>query len=204
MNDQQRQLVSRIQAGDAAAKKELFERYKTAIFWKICRVLKTDAFSLEDVASEVHLALMQELSKASFQPDHWISLDAFVWGVTHNKIRDWFKEQKRDRRVFQHDAFAEKMAEAAEDYRLESEELAQLLRTCLRRLKPAYQEALDLRYFKELSVAEISAQLGLPPRRVSERIHYAIKLLRKAWEKAGKVASIFALLGLFLQRGPIT
>ena len=204
MNDQQRQLVSRIQAGDAAAKKELFESYKTAIFWKICRTIKADAFCLEEVASEVYLALLQELSKPSFQPEQWISLDAFVWGVANHKIHDWFKRQKQRNRVFHDLTLAEEIAAAAEEYRLENEESAQLLRVRLQDLQPQYKDVLELRYFKELSIAEISVQLGLPPRRVSERIHYALKLLRKAWKKASKSASIFALLGLLLQRGPIT
>jgi RNA polymerase sigma factor (sigma-70 family) len=53
----------------------------------------------------------------------------------------------------------------------------------LQALEFKYKEALELRYFKELSVPEISAQLGIPPRRVSERIHYALKLLRQAYQK---------------------
>ena len=89
-----------------------------------------------------------------------------------------------------------------EDYRLEDEERAGLVRACLQNLRPPYKEALELRYFKELSIAEMSAQLGLPPRRVSERIHYALKLLRKTWKKSGIGVSILALLGLFSLRGP--
>jgi RNA polymerase sigma-70 factor (ECF subfamily) len=203
MNDQQRQLVSRIQAGEAAAKKELFERYQNPIFWKISRAVQAEAFSLEDLASEVYLALLQELSKTSFQPGQWISLDAFVWGVTNNKIRDWFKKQKRGRQVFEDHPPAEEIAAAAEEYRFESEELTRALKSCMNTLQPEYKEALDLRYFKEFSISEISAQLDLPSRRVSERIHYALKLLRIAWKKPGKGASIFALLGLFLYRGLI-
>ncbi len=201
MNDRQRRLVSRIQAGEAAAKKELFERYKTPIFWKICRVVKADAFSLKDIASEVYLALLQELAKTSFQPQQWVSLDAFVWGVTNHKILDWFRQQKRDRRVFENEAAAAGVAAAAEDFRLETEECGRQLRACLNDLKPEYRHALDLRYFKELSIPEISAQLGLPRRRVSERIHYALKLLRKVSAKPGEDTSIFALLELFFCGG---
>lgn len=192
MNDQQLHLVQRIQSGDTGAAQELFLRYQKPILWKISRAIQTDAASIEDVAGEVYLALIESLRKESFRPESWQSLDAFVWGVTNNKIRDWFKKQKRDRRVFEDDSIAAQVVAAAEDYRLESEEITRILRTGLNRLKPRYREILNLRYFKEMSIPEISVQLGLPPRRVSERIHYALKLLRKASQK--KEASILGLL----------
>jgi RNA polymerase sigma-70 factor (ECF subfamily) len=192
MNDQQLRLVQRIQSGDAGAARELFSRYQKPILWKISRAIQTDTANLNDVAGEVYLALIESLRKESFRPEGWQSLDAFVWGVTNNKIRDWFKKQKRDRRVFENDPIAAQVVAAVEDYRLENEEITQILKTSLNRLKPRYREVLDLRYFKEMSIPEIGAQLGLPPRRVSERIHYALKLLRKASQK--KEASILGLL----------
>ncbi len=204
MNEQQLRLVQRIQAGDATATKELFLSFQKPILWKISRSVHTDTANLKDVAGEVYLALIEGLHKDSFEPARWASLEAFVWGVTNNKIRDWYKKQKRDRRVFEDDPIAAQVVAAAEDYRLESEEITRVLREGLSSLKPRYKEVLDLRYFKELTIPEISAQLGLPPRRVSERIHYALKLLRKAWGKSGKGTSIFGLLGLFLYRGPVT
>src|SRR5262245_16010012 len=198
MNDQQLSLVQRIQSGDASAARQLFLRYQKPIFWKISRVIQSDAANLEDVAGEVYLALIEYLRKESFQAENWQTLDAFVWGVTNNKIRDWFKRQKRDRRVFEEGPIRAQVAAAAEDYRLESEEITRMLRAGMNRLKPQYKEVLDLRYFKELTVSEIGAQLDLPPRRVSERIHYALKLLRRVCGKRDRDLSIFACFGLFL------
>jgi DNA-directed RNA polymerase specialized sigma24 family protein len=59
-------------------------------------------------------------------------------------------------------------------------------------LDSPYREALELRYLQEFSIQEMSEKLGIPPRRVSERIHYALKLLRKAW-KSAKILSISGL-----------
>lgn len=198
-DNEQTQLVQRIRRGDPAAESELFSRYQKPILWKIRRQLKTGRDNIADLASDICLAILTGLRHATFQPEKWQSLDAYVWGVTNNKIRDWFKQDKRDRNIFDHHPPAEEIAAAAEEYWLETQELRQLLKNCLRTLDDKFKEVLDLRYFQELSVAEISAQLGLPPRRVSERINYALKLLRQAYQKMGKSLSILTLISLLFK-----
>ena len=76
-----------------------------------------------------------------------------------------------------------KKVDAAEVFELEKEEIRVILRKLIIKLKPKYQEVLYLRFFKEYSIDEISTTIRLPHRRVSERIHYAIKLLRSQCEK---------------------
>jgi RNA polymerase sigma-70 factor (ECF subfamily) len=198
-DERQLRLVQRIQAGDATAEQELFLRYKDPILWKICRHVKTDSENIKDLAGEIYLAILEGLRKQSFTPEKWETLEAYIWGVTNNKIRDWFKKEKRENKIFAGDPPADEIAAASEEYLLENEELGKLLKACLKTLEPIYKEALELRYFKELSVPEISAQLGIPPRRVSERIHYALKLLRQAYQKMGKNLSILAMISLLFK-----
>ena len=81
------------------------------------------------------------------------------------------------------------MASYTEDYLLERAELKDLLKEALNTLSPKYREALELRFLKEYSIQEISEKLEMSPRRVSERIHYALKLIRKVCEDA-KIVSI--------------
>ena len=197
-DDDQIQLVQRIQRGDTTAEKELFERYQKPIFWKICRQVKTARENIADLASEIYLALLESLRKATFQPEKWESLEAFIWGVTNNKIRDWFKKQNRDHEIFDHHSPAEEITAATEEYFGENEEMGRHLRSRLATLAAKHKEVLELRYFQELSVAEISALLGLDPRRVSERIHYALKCMRQMYEKNGDRSSILGFLVLLL------
>ncbi len=200
MRDEQQRLVQRIQTGEAEAEQELFRQYAQPVLWKITRSLKTDAQNLKDIAAEVYLAILQGLRKESFAPEKWDSLEAFIWGVTQNKIRDWFKAKKREHKYFHDDPPSEEIATASEEYLLENEELGRLLRKALRALAPKYKEVLELRYLQELPVHEMGAQLGLPGPRVSERIHYALKCMRAACEKMRLSPSIFGLLALFYLR----
>lgn len=194
-DEYQLRLVQRIQSGDLSAENDLFQKYKNPILWKTLHSITTDIEDIKDVTSEVYLAIVQGLRSKGFQPEKWESLEAYIWGVANNKIRDWFKKEKFENKIFSDNPPSEEISSASEEYYWENEELRALLKTCLKALDHQYKEALELRYFQELSVQEIGAQLGLPPRRVSERIHYALKLLRKAYRKKIKEASI---LGLFL------
>ena len=79
-------------------------------------------------------------------------------------------------------------------YEIERKETRDIMRDLLKKLKVKYKEVLYLKYYEDLSVAEISARIGLPPRRVSERLNYSVKLLRKECDKA----NIFSILRGFV------
>ena len=65
---------------------------------------------------------------------------------------------------------------SAEDQLIIEQNLRTLLRY-LKKLKPAYREVIDLRYFQEQSYAEIAEQLGEPVNNVKVKLLRAKKLL---------------------------
>ncbi|NOR52838.1 MAG: sigma-70 family RNA polymerase sigma factor, partial [Candidatus Aminicenantes bacterium] len=62
---------------------------------------------------------------------------------------------------------------------VENKERAELMAEAIRKLKPKYREVLYLYYYKELSREEVAQKLGITSRRVSERVNYSQKLLKK-------------------------
>jgi len=67
-------------------------------------------------------------------------------------------------------------APSAEDRLINEQNLAQLLQH-IKKLKPRYQEMINLRYFKELSYAEIANELHEPINNVKVKLLRARKLL---------------------------
>ncbi|WP_452222936.1 RNA polymerase sigma factor [Lacinutrix chionoecetis] len=65
---------------------------------------------------------------------------------------------------------------SAEDKLITEQNLAKLLRD-IKKLKPHYQEVINLRYFQELSYAEISTELNEPINNVKVKLLRAKKLL---------------------------
>jgi len=70
-------------------------------------------------------------------------------------------------------------APSAEDQLINEQNLAKLL-LHIKKLKPHYQEIINLRYFKELSYAEIANELGEPVNNIKVKLLRAKKLLAEA------------------------
>ncbi|MFI1771656.1 RNA polymerase sigma factor [Thalassobellus citreus] len=71
---------------------------------------------------------------------------------------------------------------SAEDELITEQHLAKLLRD-IKKLKPHYQEVINLRYFQELSYKEISFQLKEPMNNVKVKLLRAKKLLAEIIQK---------------------
>lgn len=71
---------------------------------------------------------------------------------------------------------------SAEDKLITEQNLAKLLRD-IKKLKPHYQEVINLRYFQELSYKEISSKLNEPINNVKVKLLRAKKLLAEIIQK---------------------
>ena len=71
---------------------------------------------------------------------------------------------------------------SAEDILITEQNLAKLLRD-IKKLKPHYQEIINLRYFQELSYKEISMELNAPINNVKVKLLRAKKLLAEIIKK---------------------
>ena len=67
----------------------------------------------------------------------------------------------------------------APDDHVENLERSKMMAENLAKLKPKYKEVLFLYYYRDLSREEVARRLRISPRRVSERVNYAQKLLKK-------------------------
>jgi RNA polymerase sigma-70 factor (ECF subfamily) len=194
METDERQLLERIYRGDPQAESELVRQFDYVIRRKIESCIQADKDRIHDILAEVHLAIIQSIRQKKFRMENGCSLGAYIYGITRNKISDFYKERKRHQNT---EIVPQYLMDTIRDLELERKELAFVLRKELEKLQPKYKKILYLRYFKELSITEICEQLDLSPRRVSERIHYAVKLLRK---NSKKKLSIFLSLVLIIHK----
>ncbi len=137
---------------------------------------------IEDVVAEIRLATVKSLQTGKFDPEKGSSLESYIFGILYKKISD-FKKYKNTRRHINNtiETIPEPAFEAG-DY-LERKEEAEKIKKVISKLPKKYQEVLYLKFYKDLRVSEISECIQLAPRRVSERIHYGLKLFKKHYEK---------------------
>lgn len=195
--EQETELVKRIYSGDARAETELFSHFDARIIRKVRFSIGTSNSDWQDLVAEIKIALLENLRDGKFDVDRGVLLGSYVFGITMNKIRDYFKFRKKQEIISAIPPDDNELS-VDDEPEVERQELRKILRTLLEKLKLKYKEVLYLRYYEELSINEISLKIKLPPRRVSERINYAVKLLQKECKKE-KLFSIFP--GFFIIPG---
>lgn len=193
METGERQLVRRVEQQDPQAERELLSLYGSRIARKVLYAIGTQNDDWKDVVNDIILAVLENLRHGKFDAQRGTPLGSYIYGIANNKIRDYFKLMKKQR---QHQTLDQSLNfGVAEEFELEKKELRALMKEMLKKLKHKYRQVLYLKYYEELNIAEISERINLPPRRVSERLNYAVKLLQKEMKKK-KYFSIFT--GIFL------
>jgi RNA polymerase sigma-70 factor (ECF subfamily) len=180
MKDRDQHLLERIYSGDRGAETDLIRQFDPIIRHKIRHAVHPDSGEVDDLVAEVHLAVLQCVRAKKIKMERDDALGAYIYGITRNKIYDYYAKTRRDHSLL---SLTEHDLVIVEELRVERIERERILRKELERLPGKYQRVLYLRFYKDFSVSEIADQLNLPPRRVSERIHYAIKVLKKQSKK---------------------
>lgn len=124
-----------------------------------------DRSAADDIVQNTALTAIEKFNE--YDPAR--SFEAWTIGVARFKILQHLRDTGRDRLVFD-DTIIEQLGgehvRLAESY----EDRLQSLRHCMTRLPQQSRQLMTQRYFREMSVKSIAAQLGLTPERISRRL----------------------------------
>jgi RNA polymerase sigma factor (sigma-70 family) len=151
---------------------EVVAKYRPVVSFKVKKSLGTQTPDWEDVVNEVITQVIEKVKQGEFRGES--SIGTFIYTITSRRIVDHIRQKTKVLRGIPEPAVLPDPCDDAE-----SRERARILADAIRKLKPKFKEVLDLYYYKELSRDEVAQRLGISPRRVSERLNYAQKLLRK-------------------------
>lgn len=158
----------------------VFIRYRAQIIHHIQSRLGPNNDDWEDVFQKTVIAIFQAIQRQQFDSSKG-GMGSFIYGVTKNKIRDYFDEKKRLREDELPPELG-KIEQLADDYSVEfslvQEEAFQRLKSCLRELPEKYSSVLRLRYFEKLSMQEIARKLRRTPQQVVDLHRYGLRKLR--------------------------
>ncbi|MGB4704555.1 MAG: sigma-70 family RNA polymerase sigma factor [Candidatus Saccharicenans sp.] len=151
---------------------ELIVRYRPIITFRVRKALGAQNTDCEDLVSEILSQVVEKIQTGEFRGES--SLGTFVYTITSRRIIDYIREKTR---VMKYAPEPEPYPDPQET--LEVVEMSEKVKKALSRLKPKYREVLYLYYYQELNREEVAARLGVSPRKVSELVNYALKLIRK-------------------------
>src|SRR5262249_54505207 len=157
-------LLSHVAEGDKAGMHILFARHRTRVFRFIQRIVRNPAIA-DDLVSQVFL-------------DVWRSANRFegrarvtTWLMSIARFKAASSLQQRTYEVLDQDDMLD-IADAADtpEAALDRKETSGILQSCIAKLSPAHREIIDLFYYREKSVAEMSRMIGIPDATVKSRI----------------------------------
>ena len=155
---------------------EIYTKYRPVISFRVKKSLGASNPDWEDIVNEIITNVIEKIKKGEFRGES--SLGTFIYIITSRRIIDYIRQKTK---VLKHAPEPASYPDPQEH--IENKERAESIAKAIKKLKPKYRDVLYLYYYKDLSREEVAKRLGLTPRRVSERVNYSQKLLKKLLKK---------------------
>lgn len=173
------QLIKRIAGGDQTAVRLLLARYKRRVFGFIVRLVRNDAVA-EELTNEVFLEVWRGAKKFEGRS----SATTWIMSIAHNRSVSVLRKRREEN-------WDEEDARQIPDESDDPETTAQktdkgeLLQKLLETLSPMHREVIELVYYHELSLSEVSEVIGVPSATAKTRLFKARKRLGEKLQAAG-------------------
>lgn len=161
-------LIIDCQSGSVKAMETLVLRWQERL-WRYAYNLVSDTEAASDITQESWLGIIKGLRNLQDPA----SSRAWAYRITTNKSSDWIRKNGTFRR-FRLDEIQNHRHKDEQDVGVKEP---------LEGLDIKKRVVIDLHYFEQLSVPEISAALKIPKGTVKSRLHAAKEELKKLWQQ---------------------
>lgn len=151
---------------------KVIAQYRPIVSFKVRKSLGSLNPDWEDIVNEVMTQVFEKIKREEFRGDS--SIGTFIYTIAQRRIIDYIRGKQK---VLKYAPEINPLPSPLDQ--IEQKERAKALAHSIKKLKPKYKDVLYLYYYKEFSREEVAQKLGITPSKVSERINYAQKLLKK-------------------------
>jgi RNA polymerase sigma-70 factor (ECF subfamily) len=181
MQDQtdDRTLITRIADQDQAALRALLGRHQLRVYRFVLRIVRREAVA-EEVTNEVFLEAWRNAARYEARS----SVGTWLLSIAHNRAVSAIR-RRREEAIDEEAAGA--IADDGDDPEVAAQKLdkAAQMRRCISALSAEHRTIIDLVYYHEKSINEVSEILGIPLNTVKTRMFYARKKLSELLAAAG-------------------
>jgi len=172
-------LMARIAAGDRDAMRALYLRHHIRVYRFVVRLVRSHA-TAEDIISEVFLDVWRQAG--SFEGRSAVS----TWLLAIARFKALSALRRRPEEELNEEAVVN-IADPVDnpETAVQKKDTSAILRQCLTGLSSEHREIIDLVYYQEKSVEEVSQIVGIPEATVKTRMFYARKKLSGLLKSAG-------------------
>ena len=172
-------LIGRIAGGDRLAMQVLFARHHVRVYRFVLRLVRNEA-TAEDLISEVFLDVWRQAAKFEGRS----AVSTWVLSMARFKALSALRRRTEDE-LDDETAGTIEDPEDNPETALAKKDKGAALRQCLEKLSAEHREIVDLVYYHEKSVAEVSSIVGIPEATVKTRMFYARKKLSELLKEQG-------------------
>src|SRR5215212_8628718 len=172
-------LIGRIASGDRLAMQALFARHHLRVYRFVLRLVRAESVA-EDLISEVFLDVWRQAGRFEGRS----AVSTWLLAIARFKALSALR-RKPDEEL--DDEAAEAIEDPTDDpeVSLAKKDTSAVLRQCMTKLSAEHREIIDLVYYHEKSVEEVSKIVGVPENTVKTRMFYARKRLGELLKAAG-------------------
>lgn len=172
-------LVALIANGDKDAVRVLFARHNVRVFRFLLRIVGDEA-AAEDLVNEVFVDVWRNAGR--FEGRSQVS--TWILAIARYKALALLRRRSCDELD---DETCERMEDPADDpeVAVQKTERSALLQECLKQLSVAHREVVDLVYYHEQSIDQVSHIIGVPESTVKTRVFYARKRIAELMAERG-------------------
>ncbi len=176
------EVIKRIADGDKRALETLYTRHSARTFKFLVR-LTANKSAAEDLTHDVFLEVWNSAKRFEGRS----SAATWILSIARYKALD---SRRRQRSFTEHDLPAR--AEPSPEVTAMQASSSDYMRECLTALSQEHREIIDLVYFHEKSVKEVSTILDIPEATVKTRMFYARKKLKEMLQALGDQTDAFS------------
>lgn len=172
-------LLESIADGSRSAMHILYARHNVRVYRFVLRIVR-DATVAEDLVSQVFLDVWR--TARQFQGRSQVS----TWLLSIARFKSLTSLRQRHFEDIDQDDVRE-IADRGDtpEASFDRASTSAILRACVAKLSPAHREIINLVYYHEKSVEEVSEIIGIPPSTVKTRMFYARKQLAELLKGCG-------------------
>ncbi len=173
--EDERKDISKAKDGEEEAFGRLYDKYMPVIYRFIFLKVGGQKAQAEDICHEVFLSAWQNIGNFRFQG---YPFSSWLYRIASNAVIDYYRTRKINVNI---DFVPEEavVADVSLNEKFDNQLDLQTIRVCLKKLEPAYQDVLIMKFVEELSNKEISAALQKSEGAVRVIQHRAIKQIKK-------------------------
>lgn len=166
-------VVRRAQAGDKEAVAAIYRRYRSDVYILVRRSVP-EATRAEDIVSETFLRALRGLGRVEERADN---IRPWLLTIARNRVMDHFKSASVRREIMAGDLPDRPATGGEPEAEMLRRARQQAVRDLLRMLNPEQRRCLELRFIRDLGVAETARLMDRPEGAVRALQHRALRKL---------------------------